>query len=260
MASVFYSQGINSPQYYQYKGDLTVEEVAEFYRFLAPHVTLMIVGTQDGLNRLHEMCPNLACPTLFVPQPVLIKPNSNLDDKLPKDRVRLLFVGRDYIRKGLPEVLAAYREVARHAELHVVTAPDCPLMTETTDLPYVTWYADLSDESLQRLYRRSHILVVPTHADTYNLVMVEAMANGCAVVTSDLSPMDEIAPPGVVGETVPRGDVDALADTLKVLVQDRVRLERYMRAALHRYQTEYAPDRVLPRLANAFEYAVSLAR
>ncbi|MHB8624639.1 MAG: glycosyltransferase family 4 protein [Aggregatilineales bacterium] len=262
IANVFMSQGINTPDYYQYQGGPSVEVVAAYYRHLAPHITTMIVATKDGLHRLQEMCPNLPCQTAFARHLVLTDGLSSLREKdiAKADRLRMLFVGRDYIRKGLPEVLQAYRVVSDAAELHIVSAESCPLKAETADLPNVYWYSRISDETLRDLYRAVHVLFAPTHADTYNLAMVEAMAYGCAVITSDLPPMDEIAPPGIVGEIVPRGNVEALQEVMKRLVNGRDRLQGYMQGALDHFRAEHSPTVVIRDTLAAFEQAIGLVK
>ena len=221
-----------------------------------------MVGTHDGSSRLLELCGGLPCPVVVVPQVTLLEPLASLDLK-PNGPVRFLFVGRDYRRKGLPEVLEAYRQVVSArvlAELHVVTAPGCPLRQVATQLPGVYWYSNLDEGTLHSLYQDCHVVVVPTYADTYNLVLVEAMAFGCAIISSDLPPLPEIAPHGQVGLLVPRGDVCALTDAMRRLTQDTTFQHQCAMASLKRYQEVYAPDVVIPQLLAAFEQAIALVR
>lgn len=260
---VWYSQGISPAAYYDYFGRVSIDDVASLYRLIGPRVSLIAVGTHDCASRLQEMCPDLPCPVVVVPQVTLTEPLSSLADKQVDESIHLLFVGRDYLRKGLPEVLAAYKRlsgVSNSCRLHVVTSPNCPLQGRFADLSSVAWYSGLSDESLRELYRKCHILVVPTHADTYNLVLAEAMAFGCAIVSSDLAPLDEIAPNGEVGLLVPRGSVNAISEALEALIADTHLLRRCMQGALERYRSVYAPQVLIPQFLTALEQAVILAR
>lgn len=256
---VWYSQGISPAAYYDYFGRVSIEDIASLYRLVAPHVGAIVVGTHDCAGRLQEMCPELPCPVVVVPQVVLTEPLSDLVEKLPDETVHLLFVGRDYDRKGLPEVLAAYeclRDIKRASHLHIVTISNCPLQDEFAQLDNVSWYSNLSNEALHALYRKCHVLVAPTHADTYNLVLVEAMAYGCAVVSSDLAPMTEIAPNDLVGLIVKRGNANVIAEVLETLILNRDLLQRYMQGALARYKLIYAPQIVVPQILNVFEQVV----
>lgn len=253
VANVFYSQGINAPEYYAYKGYHSVEDIAEYYRRASHHVSLMIIGTHDGKERLHALCPDLACETVYVPQVVLLDPVKELSHPSADEPVRMLFVGRDYVRKGLPEVLDAVRNLKGIFELHIVTKPDCPLETSDLNSLPIYWYSNLSNNELHELYSNSHVLVVPTHADTYNLVLIEAMAFGCAIVTSDLPPMGEIAPSGIVGVCVPIGDRVTLTDALQTMISNREQLAKMRTKALQHYSVKYAPGKVIPQLLSTFE-------
>lgn len=262
VAQVWYSQGISPAEYYDYFGSVTIEDVAALYHHLASHVSLIMIGTHDCCSRLLELCGRLPCPVVVVPQVTLLEPLASLDLK-PDGPVRFLFVGRDYRRKGLGDVLEAHREVVSSRvpmELHVVTVPGCPLRQVAEQLPRVCWYSDLDERTLLSLFQKCHILVVPTHADTYNLVLVEAMAFGCAIISSDLPPLHEIAPHGRVGLLVPRGDVRALSDAMRRLAQDTAFRHECAIASLERYRKIYAPDVVIPQLLAAFEQAIALVR
>lgn len=260
VAQVWYSQGISPAEYYDYFGGVTIEDVASLYRRLASHVSLIVIGTHDCRSRLLELCDGLPCPVMVVPQVTLLEPLASLGLK-PDEPVRFLFVGRDYRRKGLAEVLEAYRRIRRRTdamELDVVTTADCPLHADYANVAGINWHSDLSDELLRGLYEQAHVLVVPTWADTYNMVMVEAMAYGCAIISSDLPPLGEIAPHDDVGLLIPRGDVDALANAMESLVQEEALRQRYGNAALTRYKSLYAPEVVVPQLLAAFERAMVL--
>lgn len=56
----------------------------------------------------------------------------------------------------------------------------------------------VSDEELACLYRESSVLISPSFAEGFGFPVVEAMASGCPVVTSDVSSLKEIAGPSVL--------------------------------------------------------------
>jgi glycosyltransferase involved in cell wall biosynthesis len=57
----------------------------------------------------------------------------------------------------------------------------------------VTWLGDVSDEELAALYRGARCLVYASLYEGYGIPVAEALACGCAIVTSAGSPMEEIA-------------------------------------------------------------------
>jgi glycosyltransferase involved in cell wall biosynthesis len=59
----------------------------------------------------------------------------------------------------------------------------------------VTWLGDVTDEELASLYRGARCLVYASLYEGFGIPVAEALACGCAVVTSAGSPMEEIAGP-----------------------------------------------------------------
>jgi glycosyltransferase involved in cell wall biosynthesis len=59
----------------------------------------------------------------------------------------------------------------------------------------VTWLGDVSDDELAALYRGARCLVYASLYEGFGIPVAEALACGCAVVTSDGSAMEEIAGP-----------------------------------------------------------------
>jgi len=57
----------------------------------------------------------------------------------------------------------------------------------------VTWLGEVSDEELARLYRGARCLVYASLYEGFGIPVAEALACGCAVVTSRDSPMAEVA-------------------------------------------------------------------
>ncbi len=257
---VWYSQGISPASYYESTGSFSLKDVAALYRRIAPHVDLIIVGTYDGTQRLQSLCPELPCPVVTIPQLIYVDSKTDMGTKLEAEKARFLFVGQDFRRKGLPEVLDAYRHVCRDkasCELHIVTSANCPLARMNDDLRNVMWHFNVSDAELEHLYVKCNVLVVPTHADTYNLVIVEAMAFGMAIITSNLAPLAEISPHSEVGLCIEPGDVKSLTQAMEVMIAEPSQRRQYMRNSLERYGRTYAPEIVMPQLLGALERTIT---
>jgi glycosyltransferase involved in cell wall biosynthesis len=76
----------------------------------------------------------------------------------------------------------------------------------------------VGDRELDALYRSAVALALPERYAGFGLPLLEAMARGCPVVTSDAACLPEVV--GDAGDVVPVGDVDALAAALARLVDD----------------------------------------
>ena len=128
--------------------------------------------------------------------------------------LRLLFVGNDVERKGLPTLLAALSEVGRPVELDVVTE-DAVAATEGVQV-----HAGIAADSREavRMFGQADVLVLPTHADCVPLVVLEGMAAGLPVVSTPVGAIPELL--GDAGICTAVGDVPALAAALRRLADD----------------------------------------
>jgi glycosyltransferase involved in cell wall biosynthesis len=132
------------------------------------------------------------------------------------DRVRILFVGGDFARKGGPELLRAFAALPGHCELDVVTSAEVP----GADRVRVHHGLGPDDPALVRLYEDADVFALPTRADTWGLAVAEAMAAGLPVVTTAVGALPELVTDGVQGLVVPPGEVAELAGALLRLVDD----------------------------------------
>ncbi|WKD57553.1 GDP-mannose-dependent alpha-(1-2)-phosphatidylinositol mannosyltransferase [Corynebacterium capitovis DSM 44611] len=131
--------------------------------------------------------------------------------------VEIVFLGRlDEPRKGLDILLNALGQVGRRARVTVIGGG------ALRSVPGVDFVGRVSDEDKARILGRADIYVAPnTGGESFGIVLVEAMAAGCAVVASDLEAFaavcaaDSVSPAGVL---FPVGDSPALARSLRLLI------------------------------------------
>jgi phosphatidylinositol alpha-mannosyltransferase len=106
-----------------------------------------------------------------------------------RHRQRVVFVGRDDPRKGLPVLLEAWKEVhsaVPGAEL-IVIGPD------GTDRTNIRFVGRGTDETKASWLQSSAVLVAPNlGGESFGMVVAEGMAAGCAVVASDLPAFREV--------------------------------------------------------------------
>lgn len=135
------------------------------------------------------------------------------------ERPRFLFVGREWERKGGPELLRAWPAVRaqRHdAELAIV-GPDGP----PAPLPDGVRFAGRIDRStpagaaaFAAEYRRATAFVLPSRFEPFGIVLLEAMAYSLPCVANDACAMPEIVADGETGRIADVTDADALAAAL----------------------------------------------
>jgi glycosyltransferase involved in cell wall biosynthesis len=172
----------------------------------------------------------------------------------------LLFVGHLIAAKGLEVLLEALDDDRlRHLRLDVAGAgPDAARLRERaaeTGLN-VAWHGFLQRERLRDLYRAADVLVVPTLADCWGLVLNEGMLAGCVPVASSAAgAVGDLVEAGKSGVVVPPGDPAALRGALLSLLADPGRRRALGRAAADRARG-FTPEAA----ADGFLAAVALAR
>ncbi len=107
---------------------------------------------------------------------------------LPEEGPLLLFVGNDFVRKGLPTLLEALAQLAPHTLLAVVGKGESQLQMQRVAqrlglAPRVHFLGSLRD--MAQAYGAADMLVHPTLEDSYGMVVLEAMAHGLPVIVSD---------------------------------------------------------------------------
>jgi glycosyltransferase involved in cell wall biosynthesis len=138
-------------------------------------------------------------------------------------RPRLIFVGQISLRKGVPLLLEAVRDL----DLDLTLAGQVFDRSLVKNLPRnVTLLGVLSPTELSRAYNRHDALVLPTVDDACSLVVAEAAASGLRVVTTTANGSAELLP--VSHLVVPAGDKEQLQQALSSLVVlDRAARRRY---------------------------------
>jgi glycosyltransferase involved in cell wall biosynthesis len=130
---------------------------------------------------------------------------------------RILFVGGDFRRKGGDLLLDVFRRRLRgRAELVLVTPAD------VAEEPGVQVHRNLSSTSplLAELYRTSDLFVLPTRADCYALVCMEALASGLPLVTTRVGGLPDMVREGETGHLMDIDDAARLGDALESLISN----------------------------------------
>ena len=141
-----------------------------------------------------------------------------------KDSVfRILYVGQITLRKGLQYLLQAVSELKLpHSELLLIGKVD-PAME-----PILRRYEGVFEHipslpkiELPRYYSNSSVFVLPSLADSFALVVLEAMACGVPVIVTENTGSKEVFREGVDGFVVPIRDVEAIKEKILFLYENR---------------------------------------
>jgi len=127
------------------------------------------------------------------------------------------FVSNHIKRKGIRELVAAIDRLD-DPDFRIEIAGSGPLSHLAEDLaadsPAVTYRGYVSETEKRRLIEQSNLYVLPTYAEGLPIALLEGMAGGNAVLTTDVGAIPEVVDKKS-GWVVPPGDVDALTDALR---------------------------------------------
>lgn len=132
----------------------------------------------------------------------------------------LLFVGRLAAVKGVPVLLEALHDLPEGWHLTVIgDGPDrASLEDQAKGLP-VDFVGYKSQSEVAEALARTDVFVLPSFAEGVPVVLMEAMASGVPVVTTQIAGVPELVRDGA-GRLVPPGDVAALAEALQNVLSD----------------------------------------
>jgi glycosyltransferase involved in cell wall biosynthesis len=143
---------------------------------------------------------------------------------LPSEDNYILFVGREKAYKGLDVLLEAYEGLSDLAPLVVILAE-----RDDTHKQFpagVTVVRNVPHAQIMAAWLHCAIGVVPSLAEAFGQVAVEAMACGKPVVASAVGGLPDVVSDGVTGLLVPSGDANALREALRALLLDPTRREQ----------------------------------
>lgn len=138
-------------------------------------------------------------------------------------------------RRGVVEIFNRFCPLQNDPDVHLVLAgkkPDAGLLAVLSQSPFqarVLKVEDFRDEDLPALYSAADCLLFPSLAEGFGWPVVEALACGCPVVTSDRPPMKDLAGPHGILIPPHQPDVSAkiLHDSWSTLMDHRERWIRH---------------------------------
>lgn len=166
---------------------------------------------------------------------------------------RILFVGRDWQRKGGPELIEAFRRVReRHPEVCLCIVGSSP----DVDAPGVEVVPQCPVEEIHRHYAEASIFCLPSRLEPFGVAYLEAMHHGLPVIGTRMGAVPELVEDGVVGFVVDVGDVDALSDRLERLVADASLCREMGARAARRARERYTWRAVAMRMVESIRGVV----
>ncbi|MGH9086490.1 MAG: glycosyltransferase family 4 protein [Acidimicrobiales bacterium] len=172
----------------------------------------------------------------------------------PVDAPTVFFLGRHEPRKGLEVLLAALADLPD--DVRVWVGGDGPqtdeLRARHAHDRRIEWLGRISDAERAARMRGCTVYCSPSvRGESFGMVLLEAMASGCALVASDLDGHRNVATDGVDALLAPVGDAAALAKALRRVLDDEV-LRAELVAGGRRRAEELSMDRLAGRYVEVY--------
>ncbi len=171
-----------------------------------------------------------------------------------------LFVGGADPNKNLPRILQAFSHITdRYPEIFFYFAgnwrtPDIQwLARSTTDIGIsarVRHLGFVPQDDLASLYANAISFVFPSLEEGFGLPVLEAMACGCPVITSNRSVLAEVA--GSAARLVDPENVDALVQALEDMLSSAITRQGYSAKGLQRVK-EFTWDKMVERTIAVYQ-------
>ena len=157
--------------------------------------------------------------------------------------VEILFVGREAKRKGLDIALEALQRLRAEGVTNFHFTIVSTLHDGAIDIPKEAWVShipELPHVEVMKLFKRSHVFIMPSRFESYGLVYQEAMASGCVAVVRDEDPQREFVDNGRAGVCVDEWSPEDIKNKLRPLMQDSALRTTLALAGVRRYRQMFS--------------------
>lgn len=168
-----------------------------------------------------------------------------LVDSSYKEGNKILFVGRDFKRKGGEEVLKAFQVLhKKNPDIKLFIAGSIKKEAEEDG---VIWLGNLPNYELYYYYNICDIFCLPSHFEAFGIAFVEALAFGLPCIARNAFEMPKLIDDGVTGILLKNNNIEELVDSIEKILSDR-NYQRNVWKLQSYYFNEYTWNTVADRI------------
>lgn len=168
-----------------------------------------------------------------------------------KGRTVFGYVGRIETDKGVNELLKAFLKISSESNALLLIGAFDELRSDLDEETLKS--AKASDNIIFHGFSREvpkylsamDILVHPTYREGFSMVIQQAMAMGCAVVTTNVPGPSEVIEEGISGLLVPAHSVKELSEAMAFLEKDTDLQKKFVTAGLERVKKYFEREHML---------------
>lgn len=177
---------------------------------------------------------------------------------------RILYVGRLVPVKGVDRLVDAIETLVNRG--YDVTLDIVGTGKEETALREQVESSSITDRvsflgfvpfgpDLFKRYRRSDVFVLPSYSEGFPNVLLESMANGTPVITTNVGGIEEVIVNEDNGLLIPSGDTDAIVNAVVQLMADKTLYSDLVQSGIetvHQYTVENQEKKIIKALRTEF--------
>ena len=176
---------------------------------------------------------------------------------------KLLFLGRLDTRKGLGQLLPAFKLLRKELEVHLIvagTGPEKPsyehFIKENNLTEFVHFLGFVPNEELPSVYRSCDVYCSPAlGGETFGIVLIEAMASGVPVVASRIAGYQQVIKDGINGLLFNPHSPEEIKEKLSMILTDVVMRKSLITEGLKSVKT-YDWSNVANRILEIYRRAI----
>lgn len=187
--------------------------------------------------------------------------NLKVPATLPEGGIKepiILFIGRDFERKGGPLLIEAFRHVRTvmpRAKLIIAGASPSVDLPGVEVVGFIDKHSADGERRLADLFSRAAVFTMPSHFEPFGIVYAEAMHFGLPCVAVNRCAMPEIVTHGQTGLLVQPDHARALANALLEVLQNPTRARAMGMAGRQKAKEWFTWDKVAERMAHTMQQA-----
>jgi len=219
---------------------------SKFYEFLLKKVSKVhVLNKRDGdylLRNFHLQ--NLIVQPIGVDFP---KKMFSLKKIIKTDLLQIIYVGELSFRKGTDTLVKIISESPKTFSFHIIG--DGPLKNAIRELEKKAnckYHGYVSTKKLHELYSQSDVLIFPSRAEAFGLVMAEATAYGLKIVSASEVTLNL---PNYIEETIkerePKKYIQKLQEILMQKNNNKIPRKKIIEYAF----STFSKDKILPRFS-----------
>ncbi|NSW92501.1 MAG: glycosyltransferase family 4 protein [Firmicutes bacterium] len=218
------------------------------------------IAVSNDVKEIHKQFLNIPDQKFevvhnFFGSEVQVRELSNV--ALPDDFI--LFVGAMKPEKGIDVLIQAYRKLNTKVKLVIIGMKRAGYNFKKDE--NVVFLENQPHSVVLEAWRKCRFGVVPSiWADPCPTVALEAMACGKAVVASDIGGLKDIVVHDETGLLVSPGDVNALMEAMKILIENSGLAEEMGRRGYRRLKREFSEEKLISKIENIYQELIKITK